>query len=294
MSQRFSAPIELSVQVPQANWTVARGVPIGLWNSASGSRVSINLISPQKFCGFRFDVAYADVPPELRAMLPAASIRKLDTIQSYEAMIRRSAADDRTALPEPAASFLLDVLLCESGVAMKRFEAGEAREDFFRIGNDLGALRRFLAKYGVWARSGSVVNGPTNITAFLPQEILSSRATFREKLASGREAWFLAHPAHLWLKLRPEFPHFVATVKTAYDAIRASITIELLSGTRMAICARVDCGNPFLLKTQHRRQYCSHECGHLVAVRRGRAATKPQPPQSTDQKPKHSNRTITK
>lgn len=55
-------------------------------------------------------------------------------------------------------------------------------------------------------------------------------------------------------------------------AIVATIQIDHLSGAQFRFCQRADCGQVYRVTSGHRRIYCSHECGHLVSIRRGRAA----------------------
>lgn len=66
-------------------------------------------------------------------------------------------------------------------------------------------------------------------------------------------------------------------VNDALSALLATVYIDKLRGEEYGFCARVDCGKLFKKESRHRRKYCRWECGHLVAIRKGRAnANKPE------------------
>lgn len=61
----------------------------------------------------------------------------------------------------------------------------------------------------------------------------------------------------------------VVSVRTALNAIIASIQIDKMRGVKSKYCAA--CSSEFLLTNAHERKYCSHNCGHRVAMRRFRS-----------------------
>ena len=71
-------------------------------------------------------------------------------------------------------------------------------------------------------------------------------------------------------------PRLTLTARSSMEAVWLSVFIDKAIGTKFAYCARHDCPlhragrEPFELKSQHRRLYCSYECAHLVTVRRSR------------------------
>jgi hypothetical protein len=62
----------------------------------------------------------------------------------------------------------------------------------------------------------------------------------------------------------------IATMRSL-DAIIATIQLDKLRGTQFRTCARHDCAAPPFPGDDPRKQFCSAECAHLVAVRRSRA-----------------------
>ncbi len=156
------------------------------------------------------------------------------------------------------------------GPLIKLDDAWAMRKDFFHIRRgDTDALLKFLNKWGKW-RAG---NAP----------MLERVAELWEKYDLLRSA--VRGPLSEWMKdaangllrhadPRVEYPYHVLTTFGCEQAIRATITLDLLHKEKFAICARPDCRAPFQIESQHKRKYCSQYCGHIESVRKQRRDAK--------------------
>jgi hypothetical protein len=67
----------------------------------------------------------------------------------------------------------------------------------------------------------------------------------------------------------------IVAAGTGLEAVLSLLKIELMCGAEYRYCAREDCPNGiFRIESRHPKIYCSHECGHLVAVRKSRRKSK--------------------
>jgi hypothetical protein len=91
-----------------------------------------------------------------------------------------------------------------------------------------------------------------------------------------RKVRVLQRPLPLTLEWRKGRPVGVVILRTAVDAIIASIQIDKLNGVEFRYCARPDCQRPYKIESRHKRIYCSTDCAHYMAVKssRKRAARK--------------------
>jgi DNA-directed RNA polymerase subunit RPC12/RpoP len=60
----------------------------------------------------------------------------------------------------------------------------------------------------------------------------------------------------------------IVRVRTALDAMIASVQIDKMRGVKSKYCA--ECGKEFSLTSAHERKYCTKRCAHRVAVREHR------------------------
>jgi hypothetical protein len=202
-----------------------------------------------------------------------------------------------------------ELLLCSLGTRIreKRREANPwaMQEEFLRLKRTPPSLLAFLNKWGVWGptrtsrpaspevkaaamgrhrlglppldldpkRMPHIFGSPVDASALnylFPAEVWAFQKQCRDALT---------HPAHEWLaqKLialvaRPRFPYLVSTASNCQEAIRTSITIDLLQKVEFRICARPDCAAPFSVETRHQRKYCRQYCAHIESVRKQRQA----------------------
>jgi hypothetical protein len=82
---------------------------------------------------------------------------------------------------------------------------------------------------------------------------------------------FLA-PLPIEFEWNEETPQTRIATMRSLDAIIAAIHLDFLQGAQFRSCAREDCSSPPFRADDPRKKYCSHECGHLVAVRESRKA----------------------
>jgi hypothetical protein len=147
---------------------------------------------------------------------------------------------------------------------MKACDPWEMRHEFFRLKRDSSALLEFLNKWGAW--SGSQQQ--------LPAEIWESQDTFRQALR-GSGPWF-GHPASVlsYPNARKEYPHFMLQASDCEQAIRSTITFDLVRKIKFCLCARPDCSGVFAIESRHKRKFCCQYCAHLESVRRQRREAK--------------------
>jgi hypothetical protein len=144
-------------------------------------------------------------------------------------------------------------------------DAWQMREDFLRMTPDNSGAMRFLNKWGSWSYEDHVELS----------ELLEMQRSVRTALISSSPGtWFAGGFSSLPISpfQTTEYPYFTASTIQCQDAIRMTVTIDLLLRLRFKACARRDCAMPFAIKSKHKRKYCTQYCGHLVSVRRNRKA----------------------
>jgi hypothetical protein len=184
------------------------------------------------------------------------------------------------------------------------------REEFLRLKQKTKDLVAFLNKWGVWGTTPSIsgcreelhtpprgrtrLGGPLstidpdkvpNICALglgvrsantyvLPSDMWEYQRRSREGLKSPACRWLVEAQKLFAATPRPEYPHLFLVSGTCQEAIRTTITLDLLRKVKFRICARPDCGSPFEIKNRHRREYCCQYCAHIESVRRQRRSAK--------------------
>lgn len=168
-------------------------------------------------------------------------------------------------LPGPHGGTLQPTI--ESGPLSKPADAWAMRQEFFGLRPDkTDALLEFLNRWGLWG------SGNTPKQEWLA-EIWQKHDLFRRAVKRPIAEWLqdefngvlrYAYP-------RPQqYPFHFLTVSGCEQAIRVTITLDLLHRVKYSICARPDCRVPFPIESQHERKYCSQYCGHIESVRRKR------------------------
>jgi hypothetical protein len=108
----------------------------------------------------------------------------------------------------------------------------------------------------------------------LPIDIWEFQRRCRDGLKSPAYKW-LADAQRLFLVTsRPEYPYFLSIAGNCQEAIRTTITLDLLRRVKFRICARPDCASPFPVENRHRRKYCRQYCAHIESIRKQRRAAK--------------------
>jgi hypothetical protein len=160
------------------------------------------------------------------------------------------------------------------------------RDELFRLREgDNAALLQFLSEWGQWyAWKGAF--GLSH--GMQPAKIWEERRSFRNALSGTLETWLTepgnefsalrprpGHPPYFSaLRPRPGYPPYLLSLRDCGEAIRATITIDLLDRVKFRICARPDCGAPYAVESNHPRKYCTQYCGHIVSLRRKRSEAK--------------------
>src|SRR5262249_11855052 len=116
----------------------------------------------------------------------------------------------------------------------------------------------------------SLVLGRRELTYLLPFDMWQFQKHCQKALEEP-EKW-LTEVQKLFpaLVARRQYPHFGLTVVGCQEALRTTITIDILKNVRFRLCARHDCRTPFPVETRHQREYCCQYCAHLESVRRQR------------------------
>jgi CGNR zinc finger len=140
------------------------------------------------------------------------------------------------------------------------------REDFLRCKPDRKAAMAFLNEWGRWRNFRGIVD---------LSEIIDMQRAVREALTCSPENWFASLYAFPAMKRSrsAKYPYFTMLTDACQVAIRMTTTIDLLRQLQFKTCARPDCGVPFPVTSNHKRDYCSQYCGHLESVRRSRKKT---------------------
>jgi hypothetical protein len=160
------------------------------------------------------------------------------------------------------------------GKTGKAKDAWRIREEFLAI-HDCAHLREFLDQTGYFHLSLDVFSRLTEWQGLISKLMvtppekwarLKETLNWKQRLAFSKEA-----PSVLF-RWKDEKPSLAIWAAFTLNAMVASIQVDHLRGAKFAFCQRTDCGNIYSIESSHRRMYCSYECGHLVAVRRARAA----------------------
>ncbi len=213
---------------------------------------------------------YKAFNPEESAYLEALGELKLAGKDVPEDMSELIVSDPNTVLP-----------------SRKKADAWAMREEFLRLEKTNRALVEFLNRWGDWGGPSVLVTArvsgqdllrllsPDKEPRFLlPFTIWRQREAYRAGMLGAPSLW-LSHTASLSLThRRPQFPYMGITDRKCSRAIETTITLDHLRQVKNRICARVDCNNIFSVDSEHAKIYCEQYCGHLVSVRRKRAAAK--------------------
>lgn len=143
------------------------------------------------------------------------------------------------------------------------------------LGWPVDSWRDFVSRYGNFHPFRRVSKGTFSRWQRLLRTAQITRAIdWRHQIGAefGEAVEGLLHKS-LQVKFDVDSPSPAAeiTVKSALDAMIATLYVDALNGARYRECKRPDCPNPpFPLETKHDKIYCSTECAHLMAVRADR------------------------
>ena len=185
---------------------------------------------------------------------------------------RASPAKDRTVKP------LLN--LTTTPLDALPIDVYQIRNEFFAIKGPEHGLR-FFRQYGIFGREHLNYFALTVGLSFA--DLLRWQAILKDCRLTEPSGWEALTRQHERLRNvgdildSPELsiPHespiriklFCGCVR---DAIMASIYLDNLANVKARMCQRSDCGVVYVPESNHKRKYCSPDCGHLVAVRNNR------------------------
>ncbi len=178
----------------------------------------------------------------------------------------------------------------------KLADAWMMRHEFFGLRpGDTAALLSFLNKWGWWgSRPPDGVPCEMRPMQKVPKSWVSPIAVsvvwqlqeqFKRALTRSISSWLfksegdgrvevLDNNVARSIQLQPAPPYHLLEFQGCEEAIRATITIDLLQSAKFRLCARPDCQRPFRVESQHARKYCEQYCGHLESVRNRRSLAK--------------------
>jgi len=102
-------------------------------------------------------------------------------------------------------------------------------------------------------------------------EILDFRKKIRRALLSPPDEWLSGYESNVDPLTRSQYPNLSIHTDICVEAIRATVTLDLLRKTKFKTCLRSDCRQPFQVTSRHWRKYCCQYCAHLESLRRIRA-----------------------
>jgi hypothetical protein len=150
-------------------------------------------------------------------------------------------------------------------------DAWEMRREFFRLKQDTHELLEFLNKWGEWD-----IEGANRFSSTIWRE----RDLLRKSLLGA--PWFGNPRSGLFGSARSglpfgeplsKYPYYLLQPKCCEDALRTTVSLDLLQRVKFSVCARRDCRAPFAIESQHKRKFCCQYCAHLESVRKQRRET---------------------
>jgi hypothetical protein len=260
MAQMIQIPVSFEFRSTKVRWTEARANVTGWWKQ-DGREDPARLIAEIAAGGEKKTITFplTRLPDEQRKQC-------LTTIGGSHA--DEAVREICSALELPYFFHDHKTYIEDSELVMHSQSADPwfMREHFLRFKPDCNAAIAFLNDWGRWREF-------RNFTDL--SETIDLQQAVREALTSSPEKWFASRYAFPTMKRSssPEYPYFTMLTDACQVAIRMTTTIDLLRQVKFKTCARRDCGLPFPVTSNHKRDYCSQYCGHLESVRRKRKTT---------------------
>jgi hypothetical protein len=259
VAQTIHIPVSFEFRTTKVQWTVAYAHVIG-WRKPEGTEGHAYLAAEVAGAGGKKAIS---VP--LSRLDVAARNQCLATIGNpgaEESVKEICSGLELTFFVHDHRTYIDDAELAKNS---QPADAWLMREDFLRCKPDSKAALAFLNQWGRWRD----LRGVADLA-----EIIDLQRAVREALISPPERWLASPRAFPTMKRArsAEFPYFVIMTDACEVAIRMATTFDLLREMQFKTCARHDCGVPFPVTSNHKREYCSQYCGHLESVRRTRKA----------------------
>jgi len=260
VAQIIQIPVSFEFRTTKVLWTQASAHVVG-WSKKQDEEDPVHLI--------------AEVASSVGKKITTLSLSKLADEERKQCIATIGKRDADEAVKEicSASEFLYFVhdrptYIEDSELVMHSQPADPwlMREDFLRLKPDRETAMAFLNKWGRWRSFRALAD---------LSEIIDLQRAVREALTSSPKKWFADLYAFPIMKRSrsAKHPYFTMLTDACQVAIRMTTTIDLLRQLKFKTCARRDCGIPFPVTSNHKRDYCSQYCGHLESVRRNRKAT---------------------
>jgi hypothetical protein len=295
VAQRIQIPVEFTFEIAAAVWRIGIAKPVG-WSSGFRDGPVLEIVEPAEYCGIQSAVSGKYLPQLSEQMSAYAKRYEPWPLMGIPASDRKAEALSRE-IERDFGQHRIELLLCDHpeknlgaqraylltmGLTLadlpsktEKIDAWKLREEFFQVKRNMVDLARFLNRWGSWSwenglpRSGILSDkpgsgGPSFVFA---DSIWSDQDALRT--AHRDPATWLSHSL-LSFEARNEFPHFVRRVSTCRDAIVATITFDMVQGSKFRFCALKDCRAPFKLESGHKKKFCCQYHAHLASVRRNR------------------------
>lgn len=260
MAQTIQIPVSFEFRTTQVRWREGRAHVVGWWKEQDGAEDPAKLIVEVTGAGEKKTIGFLlSMLSENERKLCLATIGKRHADEAVKGIC---AALELPYFVHDHKTYIEDSeLVAHSQPA----DPWHVREDFLHLKPDSKAAMTFLNEWGRWFELRNVV---------ALSEIVYLQRAVREALTSSPDRWLASQYAFPTMKRSrsPKYPYFTLLTDACQVAIRMATTIDLLRQLKFKTCARPDCGVPFLVKSDHKRDYCSQYCGHLESVRRNRRA----------------------
>jgi len=259
VAQIVQLPVSLEFRTPQIQWEQAFAHVIGWWKNKDGMEDFVQLVAEGESNGVKssFKFPVSTLSAEERKLC-LATVGKQHSDEAVKEIC--------SGLELPYFTHSHRTYIEDSEMVMNSQPADPwlMREEFLRLKPESRTAMAFLTKWGRWRPFRSLVD--------LAEMIRLQRAV-REALVSPSDKWFASVYANPMMRLSCSYRHpsyFTMLTDACAVAIRMTTTMDLWRQLKFATCARRDCGRPFQVKSDHKRNYCSQYCGHLESVRRNR------------------------
>jgi hypothetical protein len=293
MAHRIEIPVEFRFEVESAIWRVALARPVG-WSTAIMGGPVFEVIEPSSFRGMRKTISEEHLPELSNEMKTYAEryqpwplIWNLGSDKKREALsqeIERAFGDIKIELllcdyPDRSMAEMFESLglgNIDIPAHAEKIDAWTLRDEFLRVKRNLPDLVRFLNRWGTWSwdtrysRTGLLGDeGKWEPSFVFADPIWFYQDSIKNALQGDPSVW-LSHSRLGGFSTKDKFPYFEYRTSTCKEAIEATITFDLVQGTKFRLCALKDCRVPFKLESGHKRRFCMQYHAHLASVRRTR------------------------
>jgi hypothetical protein len=162
-------------------------------------------------------------------------------------------------------------------------DAWVMRDEFLSLPKKNRALGKFLNKWGHWdfsqlKRLNETMRNLKDVSWLMhyvvPDLVWEQQEFYKQALSGDMRSW-ISQRGRIPSPQPSSTPPFLAiTDRHCVPAIETTITLDKMRDIPFRICQRPNCGTLFKLASKRVRLYCTYDCAHAEAVRRGREAKK--------------------